>query len=64
MSASDTDETLKLISIACGLSPMAYGVAIHPDRFEYLLTVWDTWYDANIIDTKGAERHPPWLKSK
>ncbi len=47
MTSSDSDETLKLVS-------MAYGVAIQPDRFDDLLTAWDAWFDANILDTEGA----------
>ncbi len=47
MTSSDSDETLKLVS-------MAYGVAIQPDRFDDLLTAWDDWFDANILDTEGA----------
>lgn len=47
MTSSDSDKTLKLVS-------MAYGVAIQPDRFDDLLTAWDAWFDANILDTEGA----------
>lgn len=33
---------------------MAYGVAIHPDRFDDLLTAWDAWFDVTVLETEGA----------
>ena len=47
MTASESNQTLKLVS-------MAYGVAIQPDRFDDLLIAWDAWFDANILDAEGA----------